>query len=269
MQINQIPIINYHKISTSCDIGITTRHPYQFENDLKILKAQKFKSITFIDLLQPQTLLPDSIIITFDDAYDSLLNYAMPIMQMYGFKGVVYPVTNFVGQYNDWDVQIGTLKFKHLDWQDLREVQNLGFEIGSHTRSHELLTWMDRQQQLYELCDSKKKLQDALGEDIHSVSYPFGRFNQDTIFCASEAGYEFGVASVYFKNIEQHNQKFALRRFNIYRFDTEEQFKRKIGLKGNNRIFFRDWLIQKGGIGTAVLQSIRKHIHQNGRSNQV
>ena len=268
MQISQIPIINYHKISQTYDIGITTRHPDDFENDLKILKEHKFHSITFKDLLHPETFPKNPIIITFDDAYESLLKYAVPLMQSYGFRGVVYPITNFIGRYNDWDVQVGSLKFRHIDWQDLRKLQNVGYEIGSHTQSHELLIWMDHERQLGELIDSRKELQDALGQDIYSVSYPFGRFNQDTITSVAEAGYKFGLASVYFRNIAQQDQKYALKRFNIYRFDREEQFMRKVALKNNNGIFYRDWFIQKGGLGTAVLQSIRKQMHRNGKLNQ-
>ena len=239
MQINQIPIINYHKISPLYDIGITTRHPKRFENDLKILKKYQFNTITFKDLINSQAEISN--------------------------KGIIYPVTNFIGGYNDWDVQVGKFKFKHLDWQELKEIKELGFEIGSHTQSHELLTGMSYQQQFKELSESKKELQDTLGVEVYSISYPFGRFNQETIRCTEEAGYKYGLASIYFKNIEEKKSSYALRRFNIYRFDTSEQFELKIGIRNSNYVFYRDWLIQKGGLGTTLLQSIRKYVHRNGR----
>ncbi len=265
MQINQIPIINYHKISPLYDIGITTRHPKRFENDLKILKKYQFNTITFKDLINSQAEISNPIIITFDDAYDNIIKYALPLMTSYGFKGIIYPVTNFIGGYNDWDVQVGKFKFKHLDWQELKEIKELGFEIGSHTQSHELLTGMSYQQQFKELSESKKELQDTLGVEVYSISYPFGRFNQETIRCTEEAGYKYGLASIYFKNIEEKKSSYALRRFNIYRFDTSEQFELKIGIRNSNYVFYRDWLIQKGGLGTTLLQSIRKYVHRNGR----
>ena len=264
MHINRIPIINYHKISRSYDIGITTRHPDRFENDLKILKKLQFNTITFKDLINSQAEFLNPIIITFDDAYKTIKKYALPLMISYGFKGIVYPVTNFIGRYNDWDVQIGKLKFKHLNWHELKEIQNLGFEIGSHTKSHELLTRMNYQQQLKELIDSKELLENALGVEVFSVSYPFGRFNQKTIHCTVEAGYKFGLASLYFRNIEQKKWKYALKRFNIYRFDSSEQFKQKIDIKSSKKVLYRDWLIQKGGLGTALLQTIKKRMHRNG-----
>ena len=266
MQIHQIPIINYHKISASYDIGITTRHPIHFENDLKILKENKFNSVTFSELLNNTEIPENPVIITFDDAYKSIIELAMPLMLSYGFKGVVYPVVKYIGQFNDWDVQAGSLKFKHLSWQNLKEMQRSGFEIGSHTLTHELLTWMNPVQQLVELGESKKQLDDQLGICTCSVSYPFGRFNKDTMACAREAGYQFGLASIYLRTIEDQIQTHALKRFNIYRFDTSNQFKKKISLKENNGVILRDWLIQKGGLGTAILQSVRKQLRSNGQA---
>ncbi|MEJ2542523.1 MAG: polysaccharide deacetylase family protein [Calditrichaceae bacterium] len=265
MQINQIPIINYHKISPSYDIGITTRHPRRFEKDLEILKKHQFTAITFRDLIHSKRNVSNPIIITFDDAYESIKIHALPIMNAYGFKGIVYPVTNYIGMYNEWDVQVGKYKFKHLNWQELNDFRDLEFEIGSHTQTHELLTKMDYEQQLNELNQSKKVLEDGLGCEVYSISYPFGRFNQDTIRCVGETGYNFGLASLYFKNIEKNISNYVLKRFNIYRFDTDEQFERKIGIRNNNYIFYRDWMIQKGGLGTALLQSIRKHLYSDRR----
>ncbi|MBN1408034.1 MAG: polysaccharide deacetylase family protein [Calditrichaceae bacterium] len=264
MQISQIPIINYHKISPSFDIGITTRHPRQFENDLEILKSYKFNTITFRDITNDDSEISNPIIITFDDAYETIKTYALPIMQSFGYKGVIYPVTNFIGRYNDWDVQIGKFKFKHLDWKELKDIQEIGFEIGSHTQSHELLTQMSYERQFRELSQSKSALEDALGKEVCSVSYPFGRFNQETIQCAEKAGYKYGLASLYFKHIEENNRVYTLKRFNIYRFDTGNQFKMKIGIKNSQYIYYRDWLMQKGGLGTALLQSLRKRMNPNG-----
>ena len=264
MLIHNIPIINYHKISTSYDIGITTRHPEQFENDLKILKQHNFKSVTFKDLLN-KAIPENPVIITFDDAYESIINTAMPLMLKYGFKAVIYAITGFIGQYNDWDVQAGVFKFKHLNLQQLRELQDVGFEIGSHTLSHQLLTWMHPDDQLFELSESKKQLDDQLGDETCSVSYPFGRFNETSIRYAAEIGYKFGVASIYLRPIEINLQKFALKRFNIYRFDSIDQLKKKLFLKQNSSIVWRDWLIQKGGLGTATLQMFKKKFHNNGR----
>ncbi|MEJ2054110.1 MAG: polysaccharide deacetylase family protein [Calditrichaceae bacterium] len=268
MQINQIPIINYHKVLPNYDIGVTTRHPDSFETDLKILKSYNFNSITFDDLEKSRPLPDNPVIITFDDAYKSILENAVPIMQRYGFEGIIYPVTNFIGSFNDWDVQMGLFRFEHLSWRDLKECMALGFEIGSHTQSHELLTWMGPQKQMAELLDSRKELENILGVNIYSVSYPFGRFNADTLYCAEQAGYSYGLASVYYRKVNEQKQKYALKRFNIYRFDTKLQFERKLGICSNKRIFFRDWLIQKGGMGTAFLQSVRTQFHNNGKTAQ-
>jgi hypothetical protein len=37
-----IPIINYHKVTPELDIGITSRHPSQFERDMVALRDEGY-----------------------------------------------------------------------------------------------------------------------------------------------------------------------------------------------------------------------------------
>lgn len=257
MPVSRIPIINYHKICPTLDIGITTRHPDQFHQDLKSLKDLNFHPVTFTEIYRKSNIPENPIIITFDDAYELLLNYAIPAMEEFGFKGVIYVPTNYIGKFNDWDVQFGKLKFKHLNNNQLVEIHKLGYEIGSHAKSHRLLTQMNTKDLKSELFESKSTLEDIIQNSIYSISYPFGKFNQKTIQTSKDAGYKYGVAAIDFNSIRKDDNNFALKRFNIYRFDTNRQLRSKLGLLPNNLISFRDWLIQKGGLATVVFQTFK------------
>ena len=61
-----------------------------------------------------------------------------------------------------------------LDWNEVRAMHNSGISFGSHTLNHSLLTVIPPGQLLPEICDSKRELQERLGTDISSFSYPWG-----------------------------------------------------------------------------------------------
>jgi len=256
MDFQNIPIINYHKVELKSDIGITTRRPQDFINDIHSLTDLGYQTITFLDLHEEKPLPPKPVIITFDDGYESVFTKVLPVMRSAGFKGVVYIPSAFINRYNDWDVQFGNKKFKHLNKAQLLELQGHGFEIGSHTVSHMALTKLSPGEIARELAKSKGELETILGREVISVCYPFGQFNNDIIRIAKECGYRFGLGSVHY-NREDENM--ALRRFNIYRFDSRNIFNKKLVMKKKSFLVLRDRVIQKGGLATVYYQKIIKN----------
>jgi peptidoglycan/xylan/chitin deacetylase (PgdA/CDA1 family) len=256
MQFTNIPIINYHKLEVESDIGLTTRHPNRFERDLQLLSSQGYKPITFVDLANNYPVTDKTIIITFDDGYESVYTRAFPLMNKYQFKGVVFMPVDYIDKYNDWDVQFGGKRYRHLSLDNLHQMHKSGFEIGSHCLSHRLLLFMNPKRQFNELSVSRNRLEDLIGTEVFSVSYPFGRFNGKILQKASKAGYRFGVGLTSFRKVQKSLAIYALRRFNIYHQDSDKVFLQKIAASYNSGIGIRDWLIQKGGMGTAIYQSM-------------
>jgi peptidoglycan/xylan/chitin deacetylase (PgdA/CDA1 family) len=101
-------------------------------------------------------------LITFDDG--NLDNYtnAFPIMQRYGFSGVMYIVGNYIGAP------------RYMNVDQIREMTGAGWEVGSHSMTHPDLTKIDPQLLNYEILASRKYLGMELGLPILSFSYPFG-----------------------------------------------------------------------------------------------
>lgn len=258
MQLPNIPIINYHKIESKTDIGITSRHPEQFRADLQLIKDNDFQPITFTDIIKKNIPSEKPLIITFDDGYESVFTTALPMMREYGFKGVVFLPVNYIGEYNNWDVQIGGKKFRHLSESQIKALYGAGFEIGSHAASHRLLNIMSDKEILNELTVSRAHLSRITGTEVTTVSYPFGRFNERILRLSEQAGYKFGVAALYFRNVVNGSRHLACRRYNIYRFDSPGTVRRKLNGKYHHRVGIRDWLIQKGGLATVGLQYFKR-----------
>lgn len=84
---------------------------------------------------------------------------------------------------------------KTLTWQMLAEMKNSGMTIGSHTRSHILLTNEQQSTVQQELEQSWAELTARLGPPIHHFSYPDGRFSSDSIRAVASAGYRYAYTT--------------------------------------------------------------------------
>jgi peptidoglycan/xylan/chitin deacetylase (PgdA/CDA1 family) len=67
-----------------------------------------------------------------------------------------------------------------LTWDMVKEMSDAGITIGSHTKSHALLTAEDNDQVLEETRGSKEVLERRLGVAPRHFAYPDGRFNEKT-----------------------------------------------------------------------------------------
>jgi glycosyltransferase involved in cell wall biosynthesis/peptidoglycan/xylan/chitin deacetylase (PgdA/CDA1 family) len=122
------------------------------------------------------------IICTFDDAYSSVVEYALPVLKQYGFTATIFVCYNYIGQNNDWNMK-DTKKRKHLTEDELLLLQSEGWEIGSHGLTHNSLLRLTESELTSELSDSKKLLSNMFGT-IESYAYPYGDYNE---YCKSKA----------------------------------------------------------------------------------
>jgi peptidoglycan-N-acetylglucosamine deacetylase len=107
------------------------------------------------------------------------------ILDAYGIRGTFY-------------VPLRYAQIPRMKTEQLRQLQRMGMEIGSHTLTHPQLTGLDRGQILHELTESKHKLEDMLGDAVTAFCYPEGKFNQTARSCVIEAGYQLARTTLAF-----------------------------------------------------------------------
>ena len=133
-----------------------------------------------------------TVAITFDDCYRDNL-FAARTLAEHNLPACFFIPTQFVGTDHVFEWDHGLTRMANLNWDEVREMVQLGHEIGSHTVSHADLGSISTEQARRELIDSKKTLEEQTGRPVRWFAYPFGgkqNFCLDRLPLVHEAGYE-------------------------------------------------------------------------------
>src|SRR5579864_379815 len=85
--------------------------------------------------------------------------------------------------------------FYPLTWEMLAGVLRAGMTVGSHTRTHVLMTNESRQKVMDEVVGSRAELEKRLGTGVQHFVYPDGAFNTSSVNAVAAAGYRFAYTS--------------------------------------------------------------------------
>lgn len=102
-------------------------------------------------------------------------------------------------------------EFLPLTWEQIRELDSSGIEVGSHTVTHPILTRISEEKLRYELHDSRARLEEVLRHKVELLGYPNGDHNLAVQHEAARAGYTCAVTADYGLNSGRCNL-LALRR---------------------------------------------------------
>ena len=87
------------------------------------------------------------VVLSFDDSVSNHATLVAPLLAQYGFGGTFY-TTEFTG---DGDDRFDLDKRQYMDWQQIKELHAMGFEIGNHTWHHPNLARLDTKSILAEI----------------------------------------------------------------------------------------------------------------------
>jgi len=107
--------------------------------------------------------------------------------------------------------------FGFLSWEEVRTLRKQGFEIGSHTAEHPILTRIPGERVDQELRASKRTIEEQVGANCRCFAYPNGGeadISQDTAERVKQAGYDFAFTTIG-KLCSRHENSFELGRISI------------------------------------------------------
>lgn len=85
-------------------------------------------------------------------------------------------------------------EFAPLSWDMIRKMHHGGITIGSHTKSHTLLTSESAETAAEQLAESKAAIEKQLQAPIRHFAYPDGRFNPRVVEAVNSTGYRFAYS---------------------------------------------------------------------------
>jgi peptidoglycan/xylan/chitin deacetylase (PgdA/CDA1 family) len=175
-----VAILSYHKIGKpSVPDWDTWFHIPEaiFASQLSYLRENGWHVISLEDFLgsltAPHSLPPRSVLLTFDDGYQSMRRIALPWLVEFRYPAVVFVPTNFIGGHNWFDTD-NEPEEVICDWDDLRELERNGVSVQSHGVSHRAFSELDLAEQKEELIRSKAVLEEGLSKSVNVFAYPYG-----------------------------------------------------------------------------------------------
>jgi peptidoglycan/xylan/chitin deacetylase (PgdA/CDA1 family) len=176
----RLAILTYHSLDESG--SVISMKAQTFRRQMGLLRQRGYTGIrlsTLLDAWAGGSAPPDrAVIITFDDAYTSVLDVAAPILNEFDYRATVFAVSGFCGGYNDWPGR-GVPRLPLVSQAGLRDLARAGFEIGSHTVTHASLCRLSDAQARDEIARSKDALEQIVGEAITAFAYPYGELRRE------------------------------------------------------------------------------------------
>ncbi len=202
-----------------------------FAQQIKYLSESGYTPLSMEQLcncMQGNEKMPEkSVHITFDDGFTCVLEHAAPILQRHGFPATMFALSDRLGFTNDWMSSRGFPERTLLSKTGLYALEDAGFTIGSHTRTHACLPEVSTDDALDEIRSSKHRLEDALGKAINYFAYPFGKFNSAVRDQVADVGYKAACSTRSGFN-RPGEDPYLLRRIDVFGTDRLWQFRQKL-----------------------------------------
>lgn len=185
----KLPVLLYHHISENVENDMIVS-PEKFEADMKAISDSGYAAVTLdnvIDYIEKGVELPENpVMITFDDGYMSNFQYAYPILEKYGLKGVIFAVGETYGR----ETYPGTDKpiYPHFSNSERDEMNESGvIEVECHTYGlHQsplyggvyenilIKNGENEWEYVKRLKNDIKKWSDTLGYEPKALAFPHG-----------------------------------------------------------------------------------------------
>src|SRR5512134_3625185 len=209
-----VVILNYHDLSEARGTRPETIPASVLRDQIRRCKEEGWKFLSLEELLslkdRPDAIPPRAMVITFDDAYRSFIEQALPILREEGVKATLAVVTSFIDRPPPDMPPLMT-------WEQIREADRSGFvEIASHTHDlHRYVTsnpyrdtapsvvtrrylldedryetrdeYLERIRE--DLKESQRILREKLGHDVSVLAWPYGEHNAASRGIAAEEGF--------------------------------------------------------------------------------
>ena len=189
-------ILLFHRVATHRENSLTTP-ALLFEELMREIRSN-FNPTPLQDVTERikngKRLDPKTVVITFDDDYkDTFLN-AVPVLLRYNIPATFFITSGYINsdKIYPWNGEKKS-RYPLMDWEDVKELVRLGFEIGAHTINHHSLAKIPLFTAREEIIRSKGEIENKIQKEVNAFAYPFGRkdsITAEVLQIVKEAGYK-------------------------------------------------------------------------------
>jgi peptidoglycan/xylan/chitin deacetylase (PgdA/CDA1 family) len=232
----RLPVLMYHDITVDRQVDDLTVSHVELEAQLAYLSKKGYRSISLQQLsahiLSSEPLPKKSLLITFDDGYQSNVSMLQPLLEKYNHRAVIFLVADFIGKSGEHAIK------NYLSTSAIQLANPNVLEFAGHTFDH------------------KNYNELSIAEIRTDLQRMFGRFNQLNIKVAPFFAYTFGAfpktdpgkMKALFQVFDEFGITAAFRIGN--RINTLPLMRRflieRIDIRGNDPSWKFKWLLRLG-----------------------
>lgn len=190
-----------------------------------------------------------NVAITFDDAYVSVAENALPELLARGFHATIFVPAGSLGHPPKWAIEDDSLDADEtvMSAEQISALPSSLVTVGSHTKTHPHLSRIDVNAAQEEIDGSRVMLEALTAQEIRLLAFPYGDHDASTVELCKAAGYNF-VFSVVPNSIDPTASCFVRGRVKADPFDWPLEFFLKfhgayawIPLFSSLKYRMRDW----------------------------
>jgi len=244
-----LPVIMYHQVSKKhTKAGKYCVLLNQLREDLVYIKNKGYSTITMSQLINHvyhNEKIPEKpIIITFDDGFESIMQYVYPLLKELNMCAVV----SVVGSYADFTEEQDdhNVNYAYLDWKEISELtKSKNIEIQNHSYNMHIINSerrgvakcagedLDTYKAVFseDIMRFQNKIKQEADYTPNTFTYPFGAFSMESPDVLKELGFKAALVCeerINYIDKENTDWMYNIGRYNREHSSSTENFFKKI-----------------------------------------
>jgi peptidoglycan/xylan/chitin deacetylase (PgdA/CDA1 family) len=160
--------------------------------DAQMAHLKRTANLVLADHTGPLAADRPNVAVTFDDAFRSVRENALPALQRHGVPVTIFVPTGNLGRQPAWRMETsGDRDEVVMTPEEITALPGDLIAIGSHTATHPHLTTLSDEDAADQFASSRADLERLLGRTVDTLAFPYGDHDGRIVELARAAGYRF------------------------------------------------------------------------------
>lgn len=184
LQRARLVILAYH--------GVPARMRHRFTRQLDLMRKGA-DAIVAADFCGPARAGDLLVALTFDDAFTSVVEHALPELATRGMPATIFAPSGMLGGTPGWEMESGNPDRTEtiVEAEVLSGLCPDTVQIGAHGVTHARLPRIGHDAAAVEISASKAHLEKLLGREVMGFAFPYGEYDDSLVDLCRASGFRF------------------------------------------------------------------------------